>query len=65
MGVGANIRVRRETAGLSQGYVAKLAGITQAELDAIERGEKDPSTQEIRELSAVLCCRPSELTGMA
>lgn len=59
--VGANIRARREAAGLSQGYVARLAGIPQAALCQIERGKKDPSLQVSREIAAVLCCKLDDL----
>lgn len=59
--VGANIRTRREAAGLSQGYVARLAGIPHAVLCQIERGKKDPSLQVSREIAAVLCCKLDDL----
>lgn len=59
--VGANIRTRREAAGLSQGYVARLAGIPHAVLCQIERGKNDPSLQVSREIAAVLCCKLDDL----
>lgn len=59
--VGANIRTRREAAGLSQGYVARLAGIPHAVLCQIERGKKDPSLHVSREIAAVLCCKLDDL----
>lgn len=61
MSVGENIRARREAAGLSQAYVAALAGISQAMLCQIERGTKNPSLQVSKEISAVLCCKIDDL----
>lgn len=61
MSVGENIRARREAAGLSQEYVARLAGISQAMLCQIERGTKNPSLQVGKEISAVLCCKLDDL----
>lgn len=59
--VGANIRARREAAGLSQAYVAARAGISQAMLCQIERGTKNPSLQISKEISDVLCCKLDDL----
>ena len=53
----ADIRARREAAGLSQAYAAAQAGISQAMLCQIERETKSPSLQVSREISAVLCCK--------
>ena len=61
MSVGENIRARREAAGLSQAYVAALAGISQAMLCQIERGTKNPSLQISKEISDVLCCKLDDL----
>lgn len=61
MSVGANIRARREAAGLSQAYVAAQAGISQAMLCQIERETKNPSLQVSKEISAVLCCKLDDL----
>ena len=63
MSVGANIRNRREAAGLSQGHVAKLAGISQAMLRQTERKTPKPSLQESKEISAILCCGLNDLLG--
>lgn len=61
MSVGANIRARREAAGLSQAYVAAQAGISQAMLCQIERETKNPSLQISKEISDVLCCKLDDL----
>ena len=61
MNVGANIRARREAAGLSQAYLAAQSGISQAMLCQIERGTKNPSLQVSKEISAVLCCKLDDL----
>ena len=56
MSVGANIKRIREEKELSQAYVAKEVGITQAMLCYVERGTKNPSLQVSVELARVLGC---------
>ncbi|MFR4440012.1 MAG: helix-turn-helix domain-containing protein [Hungatella sp.] len=56
MSVGENIRNIRQEKGLTQAYVAKQAGITQAMLCQIERGTKNPSLQIGKEIADVLGC---------
>lgn len=56
MNVGENIRRIREEKGLTQAYVAKQSGITQAMLCQIERGTKNPSLQVGKEIANILDC---------
>ncbi len=56
------IKTKRETLGLSQNKVSKLAGITQSYYNGIERGEiKNPPSEEVLDsLIKVLLLTPSE-----
>jgi transcriptional regulator with XRE-family HTH domain len=54
--VGENIRNARQKAGLTQAYLAELAGVTQAMLCQIERGTKNPSLQLGAEIAKILNC---------
>ncbi|MCI9418194.1 MAG: helix-turn-helix transcriptional regulator [Eubacterium sp.] len=56
MSVGENIRNARQKAGLTQAYLAELAGVTQAMLCQIERGTKNPSLQLGAEIAKILNC---------
>ena len=56
MNLGENIRRIREEKGLTQAYVAKQSGITQAMLCQIERGTKNPSLQVGKEIANILDC---------
>ena len=56
MSVGENIRNARQKAGLTQAYLAELAGVTQAMLCQIERGTKNPSIQLGAEIAKILNC---------
>lgn len=52
----------REQRGLSQGELATLAGISQAQLSRIEAGLIDrPSFETVRKLAAALRTRPEKL----
>lgn len=61
MNVGAAIRNRREELGLSQMYVAEMAGISQPMLCQIERGTKNPSLQVGAEIAKLLQCSLEDL----
>jgi repressor LexA len=56
------IKTKRESLGLSQNKVSKLAGITQSYYNGIERGEiKNPPSEEVLDsLIKVLLLTPSE-----
>lgn len=56
MSVGENIRRIREEKDLTQAFVAKQAGISQAMLCQIERGTKNPSLQIGKEIADILGC---------
>ena len=61
MNVGENIRRNRQEKGLTQVYVAKQAGISQAMLCQIERGTKNPSLQIGKSIADILGCRLESL----
>ena len=56
MSVGENIRRIREEKDMTQAFVAKQAGISQAMLCQIERGTKNPSLQIGKEIADILGC---------
>ncbi len=61
--VGKNIKEMRKRKGLSQVKLAKMAGISQAALSAIERLDNTPSTYTIKKIADVLNCTVAELLG--
>ncbi|MBQ8624300.1 MAG: helix-turn-helix transcriptional regulator [Oscillospiraceae bacterium] len=61
MNIGENIRIRRESLGISQVELAENVGISQAMLCQIERGTKNPSLQVGREIAKQLNCSMEEL----
>jgi len=56
-----NIRLYRETAGLSQEELAEIAGISPPFLGAIERGEKWPSPETLAGIAMGLKVNPYDL----
>ncbi len=61
MSVGENIRVRRQTLGLSQTELATAVGIRQPMIAQIERNTKNPSLQIGKEIARVLQCSMDDL----
>ena len=61
MNVGEHIRSIREEKSLTQVWVAKQAGISQAMLCQIERGTKNPSLQVAKIISEVMGCSLDDL----
>lgn len=61
--VGENIRIQREQQGISQNALAKMAGIAQATLNAIERQTKSPNVDTICLISSALKVPVSVLLG--
>lgn len=61
MGVGSNIRRRREEKEMTQQELARQVGITQAMLCWIERGTRNPSLRVGNEIAKVLQCRVEDL----
>jgi len=61
--VGDNIKRMREAANISQNGLAKMAGIAQATLSAIERSTKNPSVETIKMLAVALGCTTADLMG--
>ena len=61
--LGGNIRQKRETLGISQNQFAKLSGISQPALSAIESGTKKPNIETVCMIASALKCTVSELLG--
>ncbi len=58
---GANVRVYRLTAGLSQEAVAVRMGVDRAYVSAIERGRQNATLLTIWEVAQALGVRPADL----
>ena len=61
--IGGNIKQKRETLGISQNQFAKMAGISQPALSAIESGTKKPNIETVCMIASALKCTVSELLG--
>ena len=61
--VGDNIKALRIRAGLSQNKLARLAGISQPALSAIEKDVKNPSSTTLGMLASALHVTVAELIG--
>lgn len=61
--VGQIVKEKRTAAGLSQNKLAKMAGISQASLNALEATTSNPSVETVFLLAAALGCSVSELLG--
>ena len=59
--IGENIRRIRKDKGLTQAYVARQAGITQAMLCWIERGTRNTTLQVGMAIAKVLGCTVEDL----
>jgi transcriptional regulator with XRE-family HTH domain len=59
----SKIRAARRRAGLSQAELATKAGISQATLSRIERGEGDPRTNVLEEIARACGVALPELLG--
>jgi transcriptional regulator with XRE-family HTH domain len=62
--LGARVRAVRELAGLHQRDVAKAAGMGRRDLQAVERGAKVLSPDELRALAGALGVDPDVLVGV-
>lgn len=58
---GANVRVYRRAAGLSQEAVAARMGVDRAFISAIERGRQNVTLLTIWQLAEALKVRPADL----
>ncbi|MFD0533421.1 helix-turn-helix domain-containing protein [Actinomadura luteofluorescens] len=56
-----SVRARRERAGLSQGELAKLAGLSAGTLSVVEAGTGNPTVSTLLALSKVLGCDVTDL----
>lgn len=61
MGIGRNIRMRREACGLDQNELAERVGISQAMVSYIEAGRKLPSVPLLADIAKALHCTMDEL----
>jgi transcriptional regulator with XRE-family HTH domain len=61
----ASVRARRERAGLSQGELAKLAGLSSGTLSVVEAGTGNPTVSTLFALSKVLGCDVTDLLSEA
>lgn len=57
------VRARRERAGLSQGELAKMAGVASGTLSMLEAGLGNPTVGTLASLAEVLGCEISDLFG--
>ena len=58
---GAELRSRREAAGLTQARLAEAAGVSVSGVSALERGQRQPSLTVAFDLSRALSLRTDEL----
>lgn len=61
MGIGAKIRVLRERAGLTQGQLAEMIGVTAAAVGNYEHEVSFPRDDTLYRLFGALHCEPNEL----
>ena len=61
--VGESVRIIRELQGYSQNELAKLSGIPQATLSAIENDRVQLGVERAKILGRALQCHPSVLVG--
>jgi len=59
--LGAVVRARRNTAGLSQEALADAAGIDRSHMGKIERGERNLTFLNLARIAAALHALPSDL----
>ena len=56
--IGNNLRHYRKSLGISQEYLAELAGLHRTYIGAVERGEKNISAKNIEKIAKVLGVDP-------
>jgi transcriptional regulator with XRE-family HTH domain len=59
--IGANVRATREACGLSQEALGALCKLPEAEVAAIERGERDPGVLDLIKIATALRTTPAAL----
>jgi len=59
--LGAAVRTRRLTLGLSQEALADLSGVDRSHMGKIERGERNVTFLNIARIAQALECKPSDL----
>ncbi len=63
--LGAVVRARRKTLGMSQEDLAYAAGIDRSHMGKIERGERNVTFLNVARIAAALDNKPSELLAAA
>lgn len=58
---GANVRILRQSKGLSQEGLAELAGLHRTYIGSLERGERNVSLLNILRIAVALGCPAAEL----
>lgn len=61
MGIGSNIRVRREHSGLTQKELAEKMGVQQTYVSYLEVGTKIPTLANASKLSEIFHCKIDDL----
>lgn len=59
--LGASVRARRLSLGLSQEALADSAGVDRSHMGKIERGERNVTFLNILRIAKAIGCRPSDL----
>lgn len=57
-----SITVRRAILRMNQAELARRVGVKQAYISMIETGERQPTDEMLKKISAALGCKPEELT---
>lgn len=63
--LGAVIRRRRESIGLSQDELGHLCGLHRTYIGSIERGERNLTLSSLRAIASAIQTRPNELLRQA
>ena len=59
--VAANLRARREAAGISQVELARRSGVDLSHINKIENARRDPTTSMLLRLARAIGTTPAEL----
>ncbi|MCR8492393.1 cupin domain-containing protein [Brucella anthropi] len=59
--IGARIRLRRQTLGLTLGYLSEVSGLSTGALSQIERGLVSPTVRTLYTIAEVLSMSPAQL----
>lgn len=65
MGFGDHLKELRKARKISQAELAKLSGLSQSAISAIEQGVNEPTSVSVQQLAKALGMKPGELLGEA